>query len=82
MDERTGLLAVATPWRVRGLGLKTDSECLIGRRGGSHSTIAWPDSSKINSIHGDSREQLIGLFGDYQFTCLSAVNPLFPGKAR
>src|SRR5690606_42099685 len=52
-----------------GLRLEINQQEIVGGWATGNGVIAWPESGKINRMHGDSRGQVKGVFGDCQFTC-------------
>jgi hypothetical protein len=55
---------------------------VFGAVAAGYDGVAWPESGKINRMHGDSRAQgLVGL-ATANLPALLTVNPLFPAIVR
>src|SRR5690554_5032108 len=88
MNQRAGLTTTPAPGDGAGLRLEINQQEIVGGWATGNGVIAWPESGKINRMHGDSRGQVKGVFGDCQFTCFPdcqlalspdpAMNPFFP----
>src|SRR5690606_32956329 len=69
MNQRAGLTTTPAPGDGAGLRLEINQQEIVGGWATGNGVIAWPESGKINRMHGDSRGQVKGVFGDCQFTC-------------
>ncbi|CAD5378769.1 hypothetical protein OF001_U380001 [Pseudomonas sp. OF001] len=47
-----------------------------------YNVVAWPESSKINRMHGDSRGQALVCLATANLPASLSVNPLFPTIPR
>src|SRR5690554_1613688 len=91
MNQRAGLTTTPAPGDGAGLRLEINQQEIVGGWATGNGVIAWPESGKINRMHGDSRGQVKGVFGDCQFTCFPdcqlalspdpAMNHFFDGAA-
>src|SRR5690606_19342797 len=87
MNQRAGLTTTPASGDGAGLRLEINQQEIVGGWATGNGVIAWPESGKINRMHGDSRGQVKGVFGDCQFTCFPdcqlalspdpAMNPFF-----
>jgi len=57
MDQGAGLLTAATAWKVGCSGFEGQREVFFDRMAAGYDVVAWPESSKINRMHGDSRDR-------------------------
>jgi len=57
MDQGAGLLAATTARQVRRSGLEGQREGVFRGMVAGYDVVAWPESSKINRMHGDSRDR-------------------------
>ena len=57
MDQRAGLLAATTAWKVGCSGFEGQREVFFDRMAAGYNVIAWPERGKINRMHGDSRDR-------------------------
>ena len=55
MDQGAGLLTATTTWKVGYSGLECQREVFFDGMAAGYDVVAWPESSKINRMHGDSR---------------------------
>src|SRR5690606_15672891 len=69
VNQRAELAATPASGHGTGLRLELDQQGVVGGWATGYGVIAWPESGKINRMHGDSRGQVKGVFGDCQFTC-------------
>jgi hypothetical protein len=57
MDQRAGLLTASTAWKVGCSGFECQREVFFDGMAAGYDVVAWPESSKINRMHGDSRDR-------------------------
>ncbi|MDT4824333.1 hypothetical protein FQZ97_575800 [compost metagenome] len=82
VDQRAGLVAAATHRQTRGLGLQADQQRVgIGLATGND-VVAWPESGKINRMHGDSRGWGLVCLATANLPASLTVNSLFPQTPR
>src|SRR5690606_36303039 len=82
MNKRAESVATSAVANGTALRLELDQRGVVGGWATGCGVIAWPESGKINRMHGDSRDRwMVGL----ATTTLPAslpVNPLFPPILR
>jgi len=57
MDQGTGLLTATTAWKLGCSGFERQREVFLDGMVAGNDVVAWPESSKINRMHGDSRDR-------------------------
>ena len=86
-----GYVGRGSPAWVAGIGdngqqvgarLKGKQGVMVGRKRLGDDGITWPEGGNINMMHGDSRGDGGGVFGDSQFTSTLSVNFHFPKIPR
>src|SRR5690606_24389738 len=82
MNQRAGLTTTPAPGDGAGLRLEIDQQGVVGGWATGYSVIAWPESGKINRMHGDSRDRWMVGLATTNLPASLPVNPLFPPILR
>src|SRR5690606_3103720 len=82
VNQRAELAATPAPGHGTGLRLELDQQGVVGGWATGYGVIAWPESGKINRMHGDSRDRWMVGLATTNLPASLPVNPLFPPILR
>ncbi|OGQ52462.1 MAG: hypothetical protein A3J24_03445 [Deltaproteobacteria bacterium RIFCSPLOWO2_02_FULL_53_8] len=82
MDQGDWFKTAPTARQFGGKWLQDERQGVFGVLAAGYDRVAWPESGKINRIHGDIRVQGVVCLATANLPASLTVNPLFPTIPR
>jgi hypothetical protein len=82
MDQGAWFKTAPTTRQPRGEWFQGKRQGVFGAVAAGYDGVAWPESGKINRMHGDSRAQGLVCLATANLPASLTVNPIFPAIMR